>query len=59
MKNILLHSLEVLEPKLIQKTGQKAEKSGIYRSNKQYIALTKNERFPPSETNIWKIVVSI
>jgi hypothetical protein len=59
MKTILLRSLETLEPNLVQKTGQKAEKSGIYRSDKQYIALTKNERFPPSETNVWKIVVSI
>lgn len=59
MKKLLLASLQALEPKLEQRTGQKAEKSGLYRSGKEIIALTKGERFPPSKTNIWKIIVSV
>lgn len=59
MKKLLLASLEALEPKLIQKTGERAEKSGLYRSEKEIIALSKGEKFPPSTSNLWKIVVSV
>jgi len=59
MKKLLLASLEALEPKLIQKTGEKAEKSGLYKSGKEIIPLSKGEKFPPSVSNIWKIIVSI
>jgi len=59
MKKLLLASLEALEPKLIQKTGEKAEKSGLYRSGKEIIALSKGEKFPPSKNSIWKIIVSV
>lgn len=59
MKKLLLASLEALEPKLIQRTGEKAEKSGLYRSGKEIIALTKGEKFPPSKDSTWKIIVSV
>jgi hypothetical protein len=59
MKKLLLASLQALEPNLEQKTGEKAIKSGLYRSGKEIIALSKDERFPPSESNVWKIIVSV
>jgi hypothetical protein len=59
MRKLLLASLELLEPKLVQKTGEKALKSGLYRSGKEIIPLSKGERFPPSISNVWKIIVSV
>lgn len=59
MKKLLLTILELLETELNHKTGEKATKSGLYRSGKEIIALSKDERFPPSKSNIWKIIVSI
>jgi hypothetical protein len=59
MRKLLLASLELLEPKLVQKTGERAAKSGLYRSGKEIIPLSKGERFPPSISNVWKIIVSV
>jgi hypothetical protein len=59
MKKLLLASLQALEPKLVQRTGEKAEKSGLYKSGNEIIALTKGERFPPSKDATWKIIVSV
>jgi hypothetical protein len=59
MKKLILVILELLEPKLIQKTGEKAKKSGLYKSGKEIIALTKGERFPPSNSAVWKIITSV
>jgi hypothetical protein len=59
MKKLLLSSLQLLEPKLEQKTGEKALKSGLFKSGDEIIPLSKGERFPPSTTNIWKIIVSV
>jgi hypothetical protein len=59
MKKLLLASLQALEPKLEQRTGTKALKSGLYRSGNEIIPLSKGERFPPSPSNVWKIIVSV
>lgn len=59
MKKLMLIILELIEPKLIQKTGEKAKKSGLYKSGKEIIALTKGEKFPPSNSNMWKIITSV
>lgn len=59
MKKLLLASLQALESKLEQKTGEKALKSGLFRSGDEIIPLSKGEKFPPSKNNIWKIIVSV
>jgi hypothetical protein len=59
MKKLLLFLLEVTGEISVQKTGEKALKSGLYRSGKQVIPLAKSERFPPSEDNVWNLVVSV
>jgi hypothetical protein len=59
MKNILLKLLEFTTKTEYCKTGTKAEFSGLYRSGKEYIALTKGERFPPCTSDWWILVVSV
>jgi hypothetical protein len=59
MKKILLYLLELTFEKLVQKTGQKAMVSGLYRSGDEIIPLSKSERFPPSEDNVWNLVISV
>jgi hypothetical protein len=59
MKNLLLFILPIFEKKIVQKTGERAIKSGLYKSGKEIIPLSKGERFPPSPSNVWKIIVSV
>ncbi len=59
MKNILLKLLEITTQTEYCKTGTKAPVSGIWRSGKEYIALTKGERFPPCTSDWWILVVSV
>lgn len=59
MKNLLLWLLEVTTVTEYCKTGTKAPVSGLYRSGKEYIALTKGETFPPIKNNWWILVVSV
>lgn len=59
MKQILLTILELCKFNIIQKTGEKAFCSGVWRSSREYIPLTKGERFPPSPTNKWYLVVNL
>jgi hypothetical protein len=61
IKKILLQLLEMNSEDIIGSTGKKAYVSGIYRSNDQYIPLSKNEKFPPSSGKavVWKLVVSV
>jgi hypothetical protein len=59
MKRILLKLLERFSENITHKTGEKASVSGIWRSGSEYIALTKGERFIPSDTCIWVLVVSV
>lgn len=59
MKKLLLWLLESMEEEKFYKTGSKAPVSGIYRSGKEYIALTKGERFIPSLSDWWVLVVSV
>jgi hypothetical protein len=42
-------------------TGKKARISGIYRSENQFIPLSKYETFPPSSSEpvIWTLVVNV
>jgi len=59
MKKLLLRLLQLTAEKVICKTGTKAPLSGIWLSGKEYIALTKGERFPPGIDNYWTLVVSV
>lgn len=59
MKKILLWLLESMEDEKYYKTGTKAPVSGIYRSGKEYIALSKGERLIPSYTDWWVLVVAV
>ena len=59
IKQLLLALLELTSEKIISKTGQRARISGIYRSDKEFIALSKGEKFPPSISNVWTLVVSV
>ena len=59
MKKLLLALLELWSENLTSKTGQRARVSGLFRSGKEIIALTKGEKFPPSISNVWELVVSV
>lgn len=59
MKKILLVLLELCSKNITSKTGQRTRVSGLFRSDKEYIALTKGEKFPPSISNVWTLVVSV
>jgi len=59
IKRILLSLLEANSEDITGRTGRKAPVSGIYRSEKEYIALTKGEVFPPSIDLQWILVVSV
>jgi len=59
MKNILLKLLELTTKTEYCKTGTKCPVSGIWRSGKEYFALTKGERFPPCTSEWWILVVSV
>ncbi len=59
MKKLLLWLLELTGDTMYQKTGEKAPVSGIWKSDKQYIPLTKGERFPPCKSDWWVLVVSV
>ena len=59
IKKILLSLLEMNSEATIGRTGKKANVSGLYRSGKEYIALTKGETFPPSIDLCWILVVSV
>lgn len=51
MTKLLLKLLELLqEDKTVFKSGTKAPFSGVFRSGREYIPLTKNEKMPPSFT---------
>jgi len=59
-KTILLFFLELTSEEIIHKTGEKASVSGLYRSGKEIIPLSKGERFPPSSFSPeWILVVSV
>ena len=59
IKRILLSLLEINSDGTTGRTGKKAVVSGIYRSDKEYIALTRGETFPPSLNLCWILVVSV
>jgi hypothetical protein len=59
MKKVLLVLLEMCSKNVTVKTGQRTRVSGLFRSGKEYIALTKGEKFPPSISNVWTLVVSV
>jgi hypothetical protein len=59
IKKILLSLLEINSEATIGRTGKKANVSGLYRSGKEYIALTKGETFPPAVHICWNLVVSV
>jgi hypothetical protein len=59
IKKILLSLLEGISEDITGTTGKKAPVSGIYRSGKEYIALTKGETFPPAINACWILVVSV
>ena len=59
IKKILLSLLEINSEEITGTTGKKAPVSGIYRSDKEFIALTKGETFPPSVNLFWILVVSV
>jgi hypothetical protein len=59
IKQLLLALLELTSENITSKTGQRTRVSGLFRSNKEIIALSKGEKFPPSLSNVWKLIVSI
>jgi hypothetical protein len=59
IKKILLSLLEMISDGTTGRTGKKANVSGLYRSGKEYIALTKGETFPPAVHICWNLVVSV
>ena len=59
IKKLLLSLLEINSEDITGTTGKKAVVSGIYRSGKDYIALTRGETFPPSLDLYWILVVSV
>lgn len=66
MKKFLLVLLEFFEKEHVQKTGEKAEYSGIYKNGNNYIALTKGETLPPTNCYhktcpdaFWRLVVDV
>lgn len=59
IKKLLLSLLEINSKDIIGTTGKKAPVSGIYRSGKEFIALTKGEVFPPVVHICWNLVVSV
>jgi hypothetical protein len=59
IKKILLSLLEMNSEATVGRTGKKANVSGLYRSGKDYIALTRGETFPPSIDLCWILVVSV
>jgi len=59
IKKLLLSLLEINSEDIIGTTGKKAPVSGIYRSGKEFIALTKGETFPPAVHICWNLVVSV
>jgi hypothetical protein len=59
MKKLLLALLELSSERIISKTGQRTRVSGLFRSDKEIIALSKGEKFPPSPSNVWELIVSV
>jgi len=59
IKQLLLALLELNSENITVKTGQRTRISGLFRSGKEIIALTKGEKFPPSISNVWTLVVSV
>ena len=59
IKQLLLALLELSSETITAKTGQRTRVSGLFRSGKEFIALTKGEKFPPSISNVWTLVVSV
>ena len=59
IKRILLSLLEMNSDGTMGRTGKKANVSGLYRSGKDYIALTRGETFPPSIDLCWILVESV
>jgi hypothetical protein len=59
IKKLLLSLLEINSEDITGTTGKKAVVSGIYRSGKEFIALTKGETFPPVVHVCWNLVVSL
>ena len=59
IKQLLLALLELNSENITVKTGQRTRISGLFRSGKEFIALTKGEKFPPSISNVWTLVVSV
>jgi hypothetical protein len=61
IKKILLTLLEMNSETVKGFTGKKAKRSGVYRCDNQYIPLSKNETFPPSEgiSVVWTLVVEL
>jgi hypothetical protein len=60
IKKLLLALLELTSEEVIQKSGEKAKVSGLYRGDKEIIALSKGERFPPTTCPIgWVLIVSV
>lgn len=59
MKKLLLYLLELISEELVHKTGERAMLSGLYRSGDEIIPLSKSERFPPSYSDFWTLIVSV
>lgn len=59
IRKILLTLLEMNSDTVLVRTGKKAPVSGVYRSEKEYIALTKGETLPPAFDSFWRLVVKV
>jgi len=60
MKTIMLRILELFAENYVGTIGKRALYSGLYRSGKEYIPLSKGERFPPHlGDEDWNLVVKV
>lgn len=59
MKKILLILLELIATDIRHVTGERASVSGIFRSKKEYIPLSKSETFPPLGDGVWHLVCKL
>ena len=61
IRKFLLWLLELNSSKVYGYTGHTCKISGIYRSDDEYIPLSKNETFPPTSNQgvMWTLVVNL
>lgn len=61
IRKLLLSLLEMNSENITGTTGKRCTVSGVYRSEDEYIPLSKGETFPPAAGKlvIWNLVVTL